>query len=50
MSEALECLGVACLAVFAYFVWPPLALAVVGVALLIAGVALDGVKLRRGDR
>lgn len=50
MSEALEILGVACLVAFAYIVWPPLVLAVVGVTLLVAGFALDGVTLRRGDR
>lgn len=35
MDTLLDLLGVACLAVLAWFVWPPLPLGVVGVALLL---------------
>lgn len=34
-SDILDLLGVTCLAVFAYFVYPPAALLVVGVAALL---------------
>lgn len=47
MSEALEILGAASLAFFAYLVWPPLLFLVLGAVLLVAGFALDGVKIRR---
>ena len=36
LSTILDLLGVACLAVLAWFVWPPLPLAVIGVAALAA--------------
>lgn len=35
LTTALDLLGVACLAVFAWFIWPPLVLLVVGVAALL---------------
>lgn len=47
MSEVLEALGAASLVVFAYLVWPPLAFLALGVGLLVAGFALDGVRIRR---
>lgn len=36
LSIVLDLVAVACLAAFAYFAWPPAALAVVGVAALAA--------------
>ena len=35
MIVALELLGVACLAAFAFFVWPPACLAVIGASALL---------------
>jgi hypothetical protein len=35
MSAAVEIVGVACLAAFAFFVWPPACLLVVGAAILL---------------
>lgn len=35
LTTALELLGVTCLAAFAWFIWPPLTLCVLGVALLL---------------
>lgn len=35
MTTALDLLGVACLAVFAFAVWPPACLLVIGVAALL---------------
>lgn len=45
MSEALELLGIALLIAFAWLCWPPAALLVAGVALIVIGTSLDGVKL-----
>lgn len=39
VTTVLDLLGVVCLAVFAWFVWPPAVLAVVGVALLAVSFA-----------
>jgi 1,4-dihydroxy-2-naphthoate octaprenyltransferase len=39
---ALELLGIACLSVFAWFVWPPAALLVVGLASIVIGYVQDG--------
>ena len=36
LSDLLDVLGVSCLAVFAFAVWPPACLLVVGVAALVA--------------
>ena len=36
LTTALDLLGVACLAVFAWFVWEPLPIAVIGLASLAA--------------
>jgi predicted membrane metal-binding protein len=47
MSEVIEVVGVLCVAAFFYLVWPPLALLVVGLALLVGGLALDGVSVSR---
>jgi hypothetical protein len=49
VSEVLEILGVLCLIALAYVVWPPLVLLPIGVTLLVAGVALDGLALRKKD-
>lgn len=35
MTTALDLLGVACLAAFAFFVWPPACLGVIGAAALL---------------
>jgi hypothetical protein len=40
LTTFLDLLGVACLAVLAFFVWPPAALGVVGVAALASSYAL----------
>lgn len=47
MSEALEALGVLCIIAFCFAVWPPLALMPAGVALIVAGFALDGIVIGR---
>ena len=44
LSKLLELLGVACFFVFAYLLWPPATLVVLGVVLLFAGYALAGVS------
>lgn len=36
MTTVLDILGIVCVAAFAYFIWPPAALGVVGVAALLA--------------
>lgn len=41
LSNALDLIGVSCLAVLAWFVWAPLPLAVVGVAALLASWRLS---------
>jgi hypothetical protein len=45
VSETLEILGLLCLAAFCYILWPPLALIPIGLGLIVAGIALDGVKV-----
>lgn len=47
MSEALEAIGALCLIAFCFFIWPPLALIPAGLALIIAGFALDGIAFNR---
>lgn len=44
MTTVLDLLGVACLALLAFFIWPPAALGVVGVAALASSYAIE----RRG--
>lgn len=44
MTTTLEVLGVLCVAAFAWFVWPPAALLVLGVALLLISWVRSGVK------
>lgn len=44
LTTLLELLGIVLVAVFAWFVWPPLPLLVVGVALLVAAWSFE----RRG--
>lgn len=46
-TTLLDLLGVACLAAFAWFLWPPAALAVVGVLALLASRQLT-TQRRRG--
>lgn len=41
LSDFLDLLGVACLAVLAFLVWPPAALGVVGVAALLASWSME---------
>lgn len=50
MSEALEILGLAVLALFLYIVWPPLTLLALSAGLIVAGLALDGFSLRKGGK
>jgi len=50
LTTLLDLLGVALLAVFAWFVWPPLPLAVVGVAVIAASYIRAGaVKAVEGE-
>ena len=42
MGTALDLIGVACLAAFAWFVWPPSALLVVGAAILLVSWRRSG--------
>ena len=48
MTTALELFGVLCLAALAFFIWPPAALGVVGVAAIGASYARE--RARGGDR
>ncbi len=41
LSDFLDLLGVLCLAVLAFLVWPPAALGVVGVSALVASWAME---------
>lgn len=41
VTSLLELFGIACLAAFAYYVWPPAALLVVGVAALVLAWAAN---------
>lgn len=49
-TTLLEVLGVLCLAFFAFSVWPPACLLVVGVAALGMSWAEQGYPSRRGER
>lgn len=40
-AVALCCAGTVCLILFALLVWPPLALGVLGAALIVAGLVVD---------
>jgi hypothetical protein len=42
LSTVLELFGIACLAMFAWFVWPPAVLLVAGVAAVAIGVVQGG--------
>lgn len=44
MSDVFELCGMACFVVFAFLLWPPAAVAVAGLCLIIIGLALDGVS------
>lgn len=44
LTTLLDLLGVGCLAAFAFFVWPPLVLLVVGLAALAASVAREAAR------
>lgn len=49
-STIVDLLGVACLAAFAWFVWPPLPLAVAGVALLAGSFAASRTPKAEGTK
>lgn len=44
LSTVLELLGIVCLAVFAWFVWPPAVLLVAGLACVVIGYVQAGEK------
>lgn len=48
MTTFLDLLGVACLALLAFFVWPPAAAGVIGLAALAASYRIE--SRRGGDR
>lgn len=45
LSKTLELLGAACFLTFAYIVWPPAALALLGLILCFAGYLTSGVRI-----
>lgn len=48
-TDAFDLLGAACLALFAFAIWPPLTLLVVGVATLVASRSQEIARATRGD-
>lgn len=46
MSELLEALAFACLAAFAYFIWPPAALIPVAIYFYLASMATETFRIR----
>ena len=46
----MELAGIGCLIAFAWFIWPPAALLVLGVALIVIGMSFDGVEMHLGRR
>lgn len=45
LSKMLELLGALCFLAFAYIVWPPAALALLGVLLVFAGYLASGIRI-----